>query len=458
MDKEEPQQTNEKLLRILAFTLAITLMSATMFNLVLPEITIELQLSLTQASWITSGFLLVYAIGTVMYGKLADHFKLKHLLTFGFTVFTVGSLIGLFAHAFWLVLLGRILQAVGAAVVPAAASIIPIRYFSPDKRGRAMGIAMTGLAIGSAIGPIVASLVVSILHWRWLFCMPLLILLTLPYYRKYLQEDEKKAGSMDWIGGGLLAGMLALLLLAITKGEWLLLVACVILLFLFIIRIHFTKEPFVQPQIFRNKAYSIGLSLAFFVTAAGYSLPFLSPQLLFHLHHLPQEAVGFAMVPAAVLSAIFGRKGGKLADVKGNAYLFFVASGLLGSCFLLMSLFTDISPLLIVLFLILGNLGQTFMMIALSHTLSRTLPQEQIGVGMGFLSMMNFIAGAVSAGVYSRVVDHGMQAQWLPMPMNPDTYVYSNIYVVLLVIHVSILVVHYFQFRERTMKHEYTAN
>ncbi len=302
-----------------------------MFNLVLPEITMELQLSLSQASWITSGFLLVYAIGTVMYGKLADTFRLKNLLTFGFTMFAVGSVIGLFAHVFWLVLLGRILQAVGAAVVPAAASIIPIRYFSPEKRGRAMGIAMTGLAIGSAIGPIVASLVVSILHWRWLFCMPLLILLTLP------------------------------------------------------------------------------------------------------------------------------RKGGKLADVKGNAYLIVVASALLGSCFLLMSLFTGNSPLLIVLFLILGNVGQTFMMIGLSHTLSRTLPQDQTGVGMGFLSMMNFIAGAVSAGVYSRVVDQGAHTQWLPLPMNPEAYVYSNIYVVLLMIHVSILFIHYFLRRERTMKHAYTA-
>ena len=105
-----------------------------------------------------------------------------------------------------MVLVSRCLQAVGAAAIPATAMLIPIRYIAPERRGSAMATAFVGLSIGSALGPIVSSLVASIADWRWLFCIPPLILITIPLYRKYLKEEElQSSGPFDWLGGGLLA-------------------------------------------------------------------------------------------------------------------------------------------------------------------------------------------------------------------------------------------------------------
>ncbi|RCW47865.1 MFS transporter [Paenibacillus prosopidis] len=442
----QQQQAGEKLIRILAFTLVISVMSATMFNIVLPEIGAEFHLSLAQVSWVTSAFLLIYAIGTVTYGKLADTYKLKNLITFGLIFFALGSMIGLAAQDYWMVLLGRMLQAVGAAVIPATASIIPVRYFPPESRGRALGISMTGLAIGAAIGPVVAALVVSVVHWRFLFCMPLFTLFTLPFYRKYLDDDQKRAGKIDWIGGGMLAGTVALLLLAITNKAWFPGAGCLVLFVLFVVRIRSVPEPFIKPDLFRSKGYSLGLSIAFLGTGIGYSLAFLSPQLLFNVNHLAPGMIGFAMVPAAITTAVLGRKGGKLADSKGNPVLFYTASVLLLTCFVLLSSFSGISPLFIAFFLIFGNVGQAFMLIALSNAISRTLPKDQSGVGMGLLAMLNFIAGAVSASVYSKTVDQGADSNWNPANSYPDAFVYSNIYFVLVIMHVIILLLYYFQF------------
>lgn len=440
------QQKGEKLIHILAFTLVISVMSATMFNIVLPEIGAEFHLSLAQVSWVTSAFLLIYAIGTVTYGKLADTYKLKNLITFGLIFFALGSMVGLAAQEYWMVLLGRMLQAVGAAVIPATASIIPVRYFPPESRGRALGISMTGLAIGAAIGPVVASLVVSVVHWRFLFFMPLFTLFTLPFYRKYLDDGQRKAGKIDWIGGGLLAGTVALLLLAITNKAWLPGAGCLILFVLFVVRIHSVREPFVKPDLFRSKGYSLGLSIAFLASGIGYSLAFLSPHLLFNVNHLAPGLIGFAMVPASITTAVLGRKGGKLADTKGSQFLFYTASAFLLTCFVLMSSFSGISPLFIALFLIFGNVGQAFMLIALSNAISRTLPKDQSGVGMGLLAMLNFIAGAVSASVYSKTVDQGAESNWNPLNSHPDAFVYSNIYFVLVIMHAIILLLYYFQF------------
>ena len=112
-EQQQQPPSAEKLIRILAFTMILSSMSATMFNIVLPEISKQFQLSFAQVSWVSSIYMLIYAIGSVLYGKLADTYKLKNLLTFGLLLFLVGSIAGLSAQAYWMVLLGRILQAAG---------------------------------------------------------------------------------------------------------------------------------------------------------------------------------------------------------------------------------------------------------------------------------------------------------------------------------------------------------
>ncbi|WP_286228407.1 MFS transporter [Neobacillus mesonae] len=446
MEKEVSQQTGKKLMRILMFTLILSAMSVLMFNFVLPEISKVFDLTTAQVSWVTSSYTLIYGIGTVIYGKLADRYKLKNLLTFGLLFFAVGSLIGFASQTYGMLLVGRCLQAVGAAAIPATAMIIPLRYFPPEERGSALGTAFVGLAIGSALGPVISALIVSVAHWRWLFCIPLFILTTLPFYRKNLGDDQGDSGKLDWFGGIFLAITLTLLLLGVTGGNWWFTIGGILTLALFIVRICSVSEPFVQPKLFTKKSYTLKLTITFLISGIGFSLYFLCPLLLADVQQLSPSWTGFAMVPAAAASAILGRKGGKLADLKGNSYLYFVASGLLVTCFILLSTFTGISPVFIAIFLIFGHVGQTFMMIAMSNSVSVTLPTEHEGVGMGLLSMLNFIAGGMASGVYGKIVDLGSNDRWNPANIYPNGIIYSNIFLVLAALHVGILLFYYFQF------------
>ncbi|MEW9671080.1 MFS transporter, partial [Ammoniphilus sp. 3BR4] len=254
----------------------------------------------------------------------------------------------------------------------------------------------------------------------------------------------------DWVGGGLLAATVTLLLLGVTSGTWWFPIFGLLALVMFIVRIRSVSEPFVQPELFTNKSYTLRLTISFLISGIGFSLYFLSPLLLAHVHQLPPNWIGFAMVPAAVASAILGKKGGKLADLKGNSYLFFVASGSLLTCFVLLSTFTGISPVFIAIFLIFGNVGQTFMMISLSNSVSMTLQKGQAGVGMGLLAMSNFISGGMASGVYGKVVDLGSYVHWNPANIYPNGLIYSNIFLVLAVLHVGILLLYYFQFGKTT--------
>ncbi|NEW07339.1 MFS transporter [Paenibacillus sp. SYP-B3998] len=437
----------DKLLRVLFFTLIISVMNASMYNVVLPRIRLDFHLSASQVSWVVTGYLIIYAVGAVMYGKLADKYKLKNLLTFGLTFFALGSLMGMIASEYWMLIAGRMMQAAGAAVIPAIAMIIPIRYFSPEKRGLALGTSAVGMALGNALAPIVGGLVTSVGNWRVLFGLSIIILLTLPFFRKYLGDEQRNTGRIDYLGGVLLGGTVSLLMLSITYGNSMFLIFGLVLFVLFILRIRFAVEPFIELGLFRNKAYTMGLIITLINTGVVMGIPFLTPQLLANVNQLSPASIGFVMFPAALASALMGRRGGKLADAKGNSLLVYTAISLLLACFTLLSLFAGMSPIYIMLILILGNLGQTFMQISLSNTISQTLVKEQVGVGMGLFSMNIFIAGAISTVVIGKILDFDASStQWNPFLLNRSGLVYSNIFVVCAVLVCILLLLYYLQF------------
>lgn len=219
------------------------------------------------------------------------------------------------------------------------------------------------------------------------------------------------------------------------------------MLALFIIRIRKAVEPFIKPVLFRNKTYSIGLLLAFTTTAMSFSMTFMTPQFLAAVNGLTPSTIGFVLVPAAIASAIMGRKGGRLADDRGNLALVFVASVLLFLAFSLLSTFIGVSAYFIAIILILGNVGQTFMQISMSNTISRTLPKEETGVGMGLLSMINFISGAMAMSVVGKMLDKVSAAvQFNPLNTNVTAHVYSNIFLVMSLVTIAVVVLYRYQF------------
>lgn len=422
----------DKLLLVLVVTLVFSVMNGTMFNVALPDIGEEFQLGPSQVSWMMTSYMVVYAIGSIIMGKLADKYRLKDLLTYGLLIFAVGSFIGFFASNFWVIILGRVIQAAGASVLPAAAMIIPVRYFPPEKRGRALGTSAIGIALGNALGPVAAGVLTGLGNWRLMFILSLLPLLLLPFFRKYLDNTRGTAGRIDIIGGALLALFVASVLLSITQSSMLFVALAAIGFIGFIIRIRTAEEPFIQPALFKNMNYSVGILLAFITTAMSFGMTFITPQFLAQIHGLSASSIGFVLVPAAIAAAIFGRQGGKIADARGTFTLVLLAASLLFIAFTTLSTFISATAFVIALLLIFGNVGQTFMQVAMSHTVSRTLAKEHTGVGMGLLSMVNFIAGAISMSIIGKLLESDTPSiSFNPFVTDASTFIYSNIFFVM---------------------------
>ena len=191
------------------------------------------------------------------------------------------------------------------------------------------------------------------------------------------------------------------------------------------------------------------------IAAASNGVFLLTPMLLADVYHLESQWIGFALVPAAFAAAVLGRRGGKLADRKGNLALYAIAAGLLITCFSLMGLLAGTLPVwAIPLVLMFGNVGQTFIQVAITNSVSGTLPKPEAGVGMGLFSMTNFISNAVSASLYGVAVEAGRTGLAPELALNAGAF--NLIYGALAALHIVLLIVYRVRFgagaaRERSV-------
>ncbi len=402
---QKNEQAGYRVVPLLGCLLLFSVMNVTVFNVAVPDIAKDLGLAPSLAGWVITGYAMVYAIGSLMYGKLADLFPLKTLMTIGISLFTTGSVIGFFSDGYMWLLAGRLVQSAGASSVPALAMIIPARYFPPERRGAVMGVVASFIAFSSGIGPIVGGLVSGALHWKYLFLLSLGTLLVLPFLRKALPNEQRRNGRIDTIGAGLLAAAVAMLMLAITISSLGYAAAFAALLVLFIIKSSKSREPFISLSLFTEGPFRYAVAAAFLSSSTGFSMMLIIPLMLKSMFQLTTDLIGFVLFPAAMAAALLGRVGGKWADRFGSIPVMLIASSFMILGFILISLLSGLGPWAVACCLILPNIGFIFMQSSLSKLVSLLLPREKIGSGMGVFSLTGFLSGAIGGTVATRAVD-----------------------------------------------------
>ncbi|MHA7966550.1 MFS transporter [Paenibacillus sp. CAU 1782] len=405
-------QPGKGIIYLLGCLLLFSVMNVTVFNIALPDISRDLQISSSLAGWVSTGYAMVYAIGALLYGKLADIFPLKRLMTIGILIFAAGSLIGFLSQGYVWLLVGRIVQSAGASSIPALAMMIPARYFAPDKRGAVMGLIASFIALSSGIGPIIGGIVAGGLHWKFLFLLSLGTLVVLPFLRRSLPTETRRSGRIDMIGAVLLAGAVSLLMLTITSfGTAIALLygaLCILLMGAFIMRSQRSQEPFISLSLFTKGPFRYAILAIFLSSVAGFSMMLVIPLMLKASFGLGSDKIGLVLFPAAIVAALMGRIGGRWTDRFGSIPILLMAASMMIVGFVLLAGLSWAGAWVVAVALILPNIGVVFIQSSMSKLVSLLLPPAQLGAGMGVFSMTNFLSGAIGGALATTALDWGV--------------------------------------------------
>jgi len=439
-----PEQVTAPLCVIIFFSV----LNGMMFNVAIPDIAREFTLLPSQVSWVMTGYILLFGLGSLFYGRLADHRSVRELVTVGLLLLNAGSLIGFFSTTYPMVIAARLVQASGGAAIPALAMLVATKYMPVESRGKILGIIASTVALAAGVGPIFGGFVAGALDWRYLFLVTLVTILTIPRLRRFLPDESSPGASFDYPGALFASLGLSLLLFAFTGGRWLLILPAAVSLLLFVHRQRNTPAPLVPPEIYRNVLFRNTTIITFLAIGSTFAMMFMTPLMLSDVNGSSVTRIGLVLFPGAMSAALLGTTGGRLLDRKGSSYVATLALLLATAGYLLLSTFAGQGVIVVSAVLIVGYVGFAFLQSSLPHTASTTLPPHLTGVGMGFYNLVFFMSGAFSASIVGRILDvHTGAFCANPFAACVPGWKYSNIYLGLAAISAAALVLYRRTFR-----------
>jgi EmrB/QacA subfamily drug resistance transporter len=288
----------------------MVILDATIVNVALPSIQHGLHFSPTSLQWIVNAYALVFGGFLLLGGRASDLLGRQRLFVAGIAVFTVASLINGVATSSGVLIGGRALQGLGAALVsPAALSIVMTTFAEGRERTKALGIWSAIAAGGGAVGLILGGLLTETLSWRWVFFVNLPIgiaaaLLSLRFIPN--SRAEKRPETADVAGAVTVTGGLLVLVYAIVKTQaygWTsartigLFAVAAALLATFVVLERRSRSPLIRLGIFRMRSLTAS-NIAMLLVASGMFSMFYFASLYLQeiLGYGPLKA-GFAFLP-----------------------------------------------------------------------------------------------------------------------------------------------------------------
>lgn len=308
------------------------LVDGNIVTIALPHMLQDLEASLSEGMWVTSAYLLAYAVPLLITGRMGDRFGQKNLYMIGMGIFTLASLWCGLAPNVESLITARVVQGLGASLMtPQTMSLITL-MFPPNARGVAMSIWGATAGVASLVGPILGGVLVDTLGWGWIFFINIPVgLVGLFLAWRNVPVFEQKKHSFDWLGVVLSAVGLFLLVFGIQEGAtydwgtitdsfmgtgiavsvWGLIIAGILVLALFIgWQAINPREPLVPLSLFSDRNFSVS-------NVAISAMGVVAISMAFPLTLYLQQVEGLDPTQAALMTAPMALFSGALAPVVG---------------------------------------------------------------------------------------------------------------------------------------------
>lgn len=386
--------------------LFLLMLDSTVVALALPSIRHDVEATSTGLQWVMNGYLLAITVFVVTAGRLGDMFGRKRLFLGGMVVFAAGSVVSGAAGSQEALIVGRILQGIGAAPMLPLSLAIVCNAFPASEQARALGVWAGISALALAIGPLAGGLLVEI-DWRVIFWINLPIALIGIAITSAAAPESTDPGSgrrIDFagliaLGVGLAAVVLALVQSRVWGGGAIAIAATagVAALFAFWRIEHRVREPIVDFTLFRNGPYLGASAAAFALVGAYWAVMFFQPQYLQDVRGHSAVLSGLMILPITAPMVVISPLSARLIARFGARRLMTagMACGTVG--LLVLTRITEGSGygLLLAGYLLFGiALGLVYA--PMSTAAMAAMPAEKVGIASGVLAMDRVMAGTIA--------------------------------------------------------------
>jgi len=391
----------------------IVVMNTTMFNVSMPSIIQDLDITADLGSWVISSYSIGYALSTVIYSRLTDIAPLRRLLAIGLLVLGLSSVVGLFAHGFEVLLAARILQSAGAGSMAGMGLVMVSRYIPVERRGRSIAMISSGSAMAFGLGPIIGGLVTEYWGWNGLFGITCLVLVLLPVLLRLMPRETERTKAnepFDTAGAALTVINATSLLLSVTQLSLAWLAVSIVSIAVHVLWLRRGRgSRFVNPELFRLKGYKYLMVIGFCLLMLNLGNLFLMPLALSDLFGKSAMAVGLFIAPGAILSTLVSRFVGKWIDQYGNLRFLLLGQAVLAAAMIFFALALGKSPYIVLVGYLFISPCFTASLSSLNNESTQLLPKRLVGSGMGFLQLIQFFGGSISVALLGLLLERQKQ-------------------------------------------------
>jgi len=378
--------------------------------------------NLDNVVWVTSAYLLAYAVPLLITGRLGDRFGPKRIYLIGLAIFTLASLGCGLSGSLEMLIVFRAIQGLGAALMTPQTMAVITRTFPPQRRGAAMGLWGATSGVAMLVGPLAGGLLVDGLGWEWIFFVNLPVgVIGFVLAWMLVPNLETHPHRFDLVGVVLSAVGLFLIVFGLQEGEhfdwaawvWTMIAGGVVVMALFIWQQAKTRsEPLVPLGLFRDRNFSVS---NFTIATVGFTVTSMSLPLMFFVQlarGLTPTESALLLVPMAVAAGVLSPLTGRLLDRVDARVL--LAPGLLlvaGSLFWYSSLMHADTPIwMFLLPSFLMGVGNSGMWGPLATTATRNLEPRQAGAGAGIYNTTRTIGSVLGSAAIAAFMQSRLEA------------------------------------------------
>jgi EmrB/QacA subfamily drug resistance transporter len=412
---------SQSILLIVAITSFMGTFLVSAVNIALPSIEHDFSLSALQLSWIITSFILGTALFMLPAGVWGDNSDNSKLFKLGLIIFTLASAICFVApNGTWLIA-ARFLQGVGAAFSGTTGQAILVSSFPPEKRGRVLGISVSAVYTGLALGPLLGGIITQHFGWRFLFIIAAVLgIFTIIISILYLKSEnkiERVAKKTDKLGTIIFMTGLTTLVYGSSQipsaTGWTLMAISIMLLFLFWKIESRAENPLLNTSLFtKNKLFTYSNLSALINYTSTFAIVFFLSLYLQKIQNLSPREAGAVIIAQPIMMAIFSPVVGRLSDKIQPRYFATLGMAMCTTGLAMLAFLShDTSIAYIVGVLIWVGLGFALFSSPNMNTIMSSVERKQYGQASGLASSMRVFGQIISMSIITLLISINFGSQ-----------------------------------------------